>query len=206
MAPRITLLLGLLVVAAVVAITLAPSEARRSGTNNVPVSGPVAALAPGAEVCQPEDVPEQTRVVRLHVAAGTGAPARPVVRIVGAGGAARSRGRPREVASGVFDVALSSTAPAGPADVCVRNGGTRLLEVFGYPAGERREGRTGPIAFDYYRPGRESWLQVAGVVGDRVSFGKSGLLGGAALWLAVALVLTAWAFAFTALWRIGGSE
>jgi len=202
MRTRLLLVAGLAAVAVVVAITLAPSEPRRSGTNNVPLAGPVASLPPGAAACQREDVPEQTRVVRLHVDAADGRP-RPVVRVGDDGASGR---RVRRVADGTVDVTLARDAPEGSAEVCVRNAGARTLDVLGYPTGERRGRPTGPIAFDYYRAGSESWWQVAPAVAQRMSFGKSGLLGGWALWLAVALVLIAWALAARALWLIGAPE
>lgn len=204
MAPRAALFLGLLALAAVVVLSLAPSEPRRSGTNNVPATAAVARLAAGAETCQPEDIPASTRALRLAVEPAGGA--RVVVEIA-SGGTSPVGGRARVAAdAGAVEVELSRGPAAGAARLCVRNTSRNSLALLGYPTGERGGRPTGPIRVDYYRGGSESWWGVTGALADRFAYGKSGLLGGGALWLTAGLVLTAWALAAAALWRIGAPE
>jgi hypothetical protein len=204
MASRVVLLLGLVVVAGVLVVTLAPEEPRRSGTNNVPATAPVVRLAPEADECQDEDVPEATRALRLR--AEPRGSQRVAVRVVASDGAV-VRGRAASVDDdGNVDVELPRRPAPGAGTVCVRNASARQLALVGFPTGERAGRPTGPIAIDYYRAGRESWWQIAGAVADRAAFGMSRLLGGAALLLAALLLIGAWGLAVAALWRIGAER
>lgn len=180
-------IVGVAVVAAAcfLLVVLSGSEPRRSGTDNIAPAGVALKLAPGQRACQAENVPDDTaRVALAGAPAAGGTQAARLTVAVERDGKVVTRGRPAGLtADGRVDVALASTPPAGPADLCVRNDDRQPLTLLGAPE---------VFAVDYYRAGDESWWRVAPAVADRFELGKAGFLGPWALWLALAAVVAAW--------------
>jgi hypothetical protein len=166
-------------------VVLSGSEPRRSGTDDLAPAGVAATLAPGERACQPTSVPDDSaRVALAGAPAAGGAGAARLTVTVERGGEVVARGRFAGLtADGRLDVALASTPPPGPAELCVRNAGRQPLTLLGAPE---------VLAVDYYRAGDESWWQVAPAVADRFGLGKAGFVGSWALWLALGAVVAAW--------------
>jgi hypothetical protein len=199
MRQRLVLAAGFVALAIAALWVLAQDAPRRAGTNNVQPSGEVARLAPGREVCQPEDVPPSTRSVAVwgHARGTSGSEVR------GRSGSAR--------ADGTIRIELSSAPSPGSAELCLTNRGPTRLTLLGavtaVPEEVSRSLRSsrpvGVLGVNYYREGSESWLQLAPTVADRFSLGKAGFLGGWTLWLVLATVLAGWVCAVAA---VGGRE
>jgi hypothetical protein len=185
---------GVAVAAAVCAlvVVLLGGEPRRSGTNNVAVAGEAVSLAPRERICQPESVPGDTARVAIAAAPQAGVAAAPRLTVeVERGGRAVASGRPDgSLTDGRLDVPLDPAPPPGAVELCVRNDGRGPLALLGQPD---------VLAVDYYRSGSESWLAAAPAVARHFGFGKAGLLGSWALWLALVAVVAAWLGAWLAL-------
>jgi hypothetical protein len=188
-----TALLGLAVAIAVgtVVLVLSGSEPRRSGTNNVPGGGEIAQLDPGDRRCQAADVPGGTGRVAVPAYSPAGEPVRLAVTVRSAAGGARSLGSTSAVAPDGDPLApLEPAPPSGAAEVCVRNAGAGRVALLGI---------SNVFGVDFYPRSDQSWWQAAPAVARHFGFGKSGLVGAWALWLALALVLGAWIAAWRAL-------
>lgn len=215
MRPRVTLAAGVLALAVALVVVLSAEESRLAGTNNVVPGGAAGFLFPGAVGCQPANVPPGTRSVVLRAAGEGAARARLELTIEDARGT-RMRALSRPPSSdGVLEIPLAREPEQGEGTLCARNRGRAPLVLLGYETDDRatarelqaeRPGLRGVVAVEYRRGGEESWWDVAGVVSERFAFGKSGLFGGAELWLAIAAILGALALAVVVLARGVASE
>jgi hypothetical protein len=209
MRERFVLAAGLLVVVMAALWVLTEGAPRRAGTNNVRPSGEVARLAPGREICQPEDVPSSVRSVAIWgEARGRLATPPRVEASIRAAHGWEVRGRSGSLGpDGSIRIELSHSPPAGEAQLCVSNPNPTALSLLGAVTSApsdvsrslRRSRSVGVLGVDYYRDGSESWLQLAPTVADRFSLGKAGFLGGWTLWLAMAAIGGAWACAVVAI-------
>lgn len=204
---RIALGAAAAALAALILLTLAGSKQRISGSNRVPNPTFAATIPPHSSICQRgELVPADTAALRMTIASyGQRTP--PVsYDLRDPGGAQIASGSiGGGFRQGVVDLPLAgrvrTTRPG--TRFCLTDAGSVRIALAGvapYGAtGARLElsgGSTplGALRIDYLRPGRESWLSLAGVLAYRFTLGKGSLVAGWAwagalvLMLAVAVI------------------
>ncbi len=191
---------GLIALAVILLVVLGQKAQRRSGTDLTPNGAFVAALAPGEQTCQGDELlPGGTSAARATI--GTYGKPGPRLKLTFTrpGGALLSSGRlAAGWREGVVQIPLThvSTAVAG-ARACLRDLGPGSIAVAGtlpdpgfvMQVGARQlEGR---LRYDYMRPGRESWLQLLPTIVYRSTLAKGGLVRHWAWIGAVVLMLLA---------------
>ncbi|HEY1275483.1 MAG TPA: hypothetical protein VGF25_11250 [Thermoleophilaceae bacterium] len=208
---RLAIGLGFAVVAVGLLISLGRSDQRLAGTNaQVQVSGNAVPVAAGRVLCQPEGIPADTAEVRVYV----GTPARvagPLDVTFRKGGRVLATGTLRELRDGVPATASMSPRIANEvpgAKVCFHNRGRSRI----YLAGDRtpvRGSGANPYGtvfddeprVDYLRPGRESWLALAGTIAHRFGLEKTSFFGPWTMWVVFGLIGCTWLAAVLLLLR-----
>jgi hypothetical protein len=173
---------AVVVVAAGLAVALADSKPRQSGSNYVPEAGPVATVRGNGTRCQPgQTIPADTGALRLLV--GTyGRPVPGLRATVKRGG--------RTISSGTF-----AGGPEGHVSIPMQrvarrvDGATVCIGVMA-PPGTRTVlyGGSGLVRLEWLRPGSESWFGISGTVAHRFGLGR-GFFGGAWVLALVAMLL-----------------
>lgn len=207
-----TLAVGLLVLLAGLAATLAHASVRRTGTNDVTVKGVVDHVSGGRRICQDERMPAETAAVSLSVArTGGSAPPLAVELIDAAQRTPFAGGSARGWSDGAAIAPLASpVAHERAVLLCVRlaaphGGGSALL--LGAPA-ERATSATrdgeplgGRFRIDYLEDGARSWWSYAPMVAGRMA--RAGVWAGAlvpliaGLLVSLSIGLAAWLLART---------
>ena len=180
-----TALLGVLVVQGLTEI-----QPRRSGTNSVFPSAPVAALARGQTLCQIATVPRGTGAIEIPFENGARAAGTRMEVRVQATKQLVARADAGPVRARATRFTLSRPLPADvDARVCLRQAAGRGKPVLGSAdkTGLELDGRIvgGAISMAYYRPGRERLISLLPEVARRIGRTR-GQLGGA--WRAVAVI------------------
>jgi hypothetical protein len=192
------------------ALLLTREEPRLAATNSVAPAVYVTTLEPGQRLCQPhQQLPAQAAAARLF-AGVYGRPGPPMRVTVGQGARQVAAGSASGYGDGMIRVPLRRVArgPVGDATLCVLNRGPGRLALGGRP--EPPSGTVvgatplqARVYVGWLRPGRESWLDLAGTVAERAGVGKAGFMGAWTLWAALALIVAAAALALTTVvrWR-----
>lgn len=198
MSPRIAALAAGAVVLAILVVVLSAASPRRSGTNSIPVAGPIVAVAPGASVCRSGEVlPAGTVAVRV----ATPGPASVVMTVDGPAGRVATAAARAPAGARVVRFELPEVGRDIPgARVCLRNRGAAPLSLDGsiLPGTKRRQ-----PTIDYLRPGDESGWALVPTVAARVGRSGTGIVEGWAFWGALALVAAGWAAGLAAVLRGG---
>ena len=200
--------IALVLVLATVAAVLDDERPRLAATNSkVMVSGISLSIGPGEERCQGgEYIPQETARLRMFVGGfdpGSGRPLALTARHPDGREAFRARleGGYRP---GTVDVAVPQPAQdvAGGL-LCIQNDGAEPMAFAGNltPLGEDAQlgpnspgaRRSDEVRIDYYRPGRESWLDIAPEIATRFQLFKPGFMGAWTMWAALAAVALLWA-------------
>jgi hypothetical protein len=174
---------------------LSQSNIRRSGTNHVDLPHFVAGASRHQAICQRETVPEDTGAAMMLITDYHEQPTPAIelsVRTAG-GRVLASGGLPQGWIEGDRYIRLSPPVPrTTEAQLCLADRGRNPITVAGENvepaagatvAGQRVNGR---MSVMWYRPGNETWLDVASVVLARIRHGKASWFGP---WLPVAFVL-----------------
>ena len=197
--PAAVLAGGLVLLAAGVLATLARSDDRLAGANNVPRQQFVALVPAKATLCQRDEfVPAGTGALRLLI--GTyyrpGGSVRLSIRSR-AGGVTRGGLAPGWEQGDVRIPVEEVRRDVRAASVCLTNGGDSRIAIAGSPgpresaarvSGKRARGR---VHVHYLHPRRESWLQAAPRVARRFAVGKPGFMGSWTFTVALLLSLAA---------------
>jgi hypothetical protein len=184
LATRLILVLGLVGLAAAVAVVLGQSEQRLAGTNDVPAGTAGRTVLGGQTVCQAEVLFPDTAGVRFR--ATPGGSAGPPLDVWGS----PSTGQPQFMhgsipagwRAGWVLVPTQTLRRATSGQVCIRNNGSPPIRLAGW---------VGQARFEYVRPGRESWWSTIPAIWQRFGVGKAGWEGSWTLVLALVLVLAA---------------
>lgn len=207
---------GLVLVLATVASFLGDERPRLAATNSkVNVSGVAVSIGPGEERCQGgEYIPRETALLRMYVGGFPTAGGHPLelwARYADGREAMRTR-----LAGGYGPGPVEVAVPQPAEDVaggflCIRNDGPQPMGFAGNltPAGlDAQLGpnspgarRTDEVRVDYYRPGRESWIDIAPEIATRFQLFKPGFMGAWTMWAALAAVGLLWAVVVTVLVR-----
>jgi hypothetical protein len=193
-----------LVLLAALAISLAHSQPRLTGTNSVPLRGPVVGIRAGEQLCQPDQLlPEDSGRMRMFLSpakAGRKPEALVTIRQKQDGVIARTAGRYRS--PGVLDASIDPPVRRTrlDADVCIRNTGrdtvvmSGILTPFG---GVLLRGKKLDVALTtlWFERDETSWLSQLGAVIPRVGHARIG--GSWAFWIASLLLLSALGLALT---------
>ena len=177
---------------------LARSDSRLTGTNSVPLQGPVVGIRKGEQLCQPGQLmTKDSARMRMFLAsakAGRKPEVLVTIRQPQDGVIARVPARYRD--PGVIDVAIDPPVRKTrlDAEVCIRNTGRGTAVVSGIltPYGNvRLRGKKLDVALTtlWYEAEKRSWLSELGAVIPRVGHARVG--AGWAFWIAAALLLTA---------------
>jgi hypothetical protein len=189
---------GLVAIAVILVVVLSQKAQRRSGTDLTP-SDTVAATVPGGrQACQDEELlPAGTAAVQATVTAfGQPLPALRIVFTAGPGGRVLSSGAlPAGRAPGLVRIPIRFVAHASQGvRACLRNLGPASIGVTGaYPDPPHQMLVGGAVAagrlrYDYYRRGRESWMQLLPTIVYRWTLAKAGLVRHWA-WVAIPLLM-----------------
>lgn len=162
-------------------VTLAHAQPRRTGTNDVTVSGVVDTLTPGHRLCQDEPVPAGTDMLRLPaVPAGRTSPGLSVELRDASTAAPIARGRLDAWSSAPARIPLRPrVARDRRATICLRIAGSGRADVLGGPArggpSATDDGRRlgGVVHFDYLRADAQSWWSFAPTVVTRLGRGRA---------------------------------
>jgi 4-amino-4-deoxy-L-arabinose transferase-like glycosyltransferase len=182
--------------AAVAAYVLFGIQAPRvSGVTRVKPERPVAAVAPGADVCQLVTVPAGTGAVQT-LTPGPAAPAGLSLRLRTQSGGALAGSRSVAARNGGLRFALDRTVRRDtPAQLCIRSTAAAPVALLGDLAntGLTRGGQDvrGALALIFYRPGQESVATLAGLVATRIGRVRGAFGGGWRAPVIVALLLVA---------------
>ncbi len=168
------------------AVVLAQSAPRSSGSNLVPELGEAAKLRGPDRRCQEgETVPADTGAVRLLIGTyGRPAPAlrlvvqRPGGRIVTRGGA------PAGGPEGRVDIPVREVEQAEP--------GVRVCLLVGSGGRFVLYGAAGRVHYEWLRPGSESWLELLPTIAHRFALGRWNPLGPLLLPALALLLAAAW--------------
>lgn len=198
----VTLAVGAVLLAAGLIATLSHAGVRRSGTNDVVLTGTADTLRPGHTLCQTERIPARTAAIETSAVLSGPAAATVLVQVLDPATGAR-------LASGTVGEGAGPprTAPLRPAIqreraalVCMQLRAAKRgasAEVYGSPTDPAEESATdgsrslgARVRFDYLRAGRESWWSFAPTVAERLGRGRA-WFGAAAAPLAALLVLIA---------------
>lgn len=194
----VVLAAGLVAVLAALAFDATRSVRRLAGSNGVGSVEFVAVVGAGQVFCQrAEDVPQGAGTMRMTI--GTYDRPGPLLRssVQSADGRRVLAGRLAPGwRQGIVDVPLgTSDAPGTPgALVCLANRGAHRIALGGAPlgrrAGARVDGRParGRVRIEYVDGRRTSATDLAGTIASRMQVAR-GLWGGAAPWVALALLL-----------------
>lgn len=205
---------GLVLVVATAAAVLDDERPRLAATNSkVIVSRVAVTIGPGEERCQGgEYIPQETARLRMYV-----------------GGFDQDGGYPLEVSARYADGREATRAwleggyRPGPVDLpvpqpardvaggvlCIQNEGpgpmgfAGNLTPPGLGPGPNSPGArpTDEVRVDYYRPGRESWFEIAPEIAARFALFKPGFVGAWTMWAALAAVGALWAVVVAVLAR-----
>lgn len=213
---RLTLVVGAVALAAILAVMLTRPGARAAYDNGRFVERGVV-LRPGELGCQSSEfIPAGSPRVRIWVSTA-GKPGGPLQVEVRRGAHVVARGRTvGPYRDSAVDVALPAVRRAiAHATVCVRNTSSAQVAVMGsyVPAAPRRLGQIGastvaarnapaivdgrdyaePIRMrlEWLVPGRRSWLSFAGTVARRASFVRASFAGVWTFWAALAAAAVA---------------
>jgi hypothetical protein len=189
---------GLVAIAAILVVVLSQKAQRRSGTDLTP-SDTVAATVPGGRrACQDEELlPADTAAVQATVTAfGQPLPALQIVFTAGPGGRVLSSGGlPAGRPPGLVRIPIRYVAHATQGvRACLRNLGPASIGVAGgYPDPPHQMLVGGAVAagrlrYDYYRRGRESWMQLLATIVYRWTLAKAGIVRHWA-WVAIPLLM-----------------
>jgi hypothetical protein len=166
------------------AVVLAQSAPRSSGTNLVPELGEVAKLRGPDKLCQEgEAVPADTGAVRLLIGTyGRPAPALRMVARLPGGRILTRGGEPAGGPEGHVDIPVRKIEEAARSvRVCLFVGAGGPVVLYG---------ADGRVHYEWLRPGSESWLELLPTIAHRFALGRSNVLGPLLL-PALALVLAA---------------
>ena len=197
------IVLALVLLVALV-ISLAHTQPRLTGTNSVPLRGPVVGLRAGEQLCQPGQLlPEDSGRMRMFLSPAKAGP-KPetlvTIRQKQDGVIVRTAGRYRS--PGVLDASIDPPVRRTrlDADVCIRNTGrdtvvmSGILTPFG---GVMLRGKKLDVALTtlWFEPKETAWPAQLGAVIPRVGNARIG--GSWAFWIASLLLLSALALALT---------
>jgi hypothetical protein len=189
---------GLLAIAVILGVVLSQKAQRRSGTDLTP-SDTVAATVPGGrDACQDEELlPADTAAVQATITAfGQPLPALQIVFTAGPGGRVLSSGElPAGRRPGFVRIPIRYVSHASQhVRACLRNLGPASIGIVGaYPDPPNHMLVGGAIApgrlrYDYYRRGRESWMQLLPTIVHRWTLAKAGIVRHWA-WVAIPLLM-----------------
>lgn len=198
---------GLVLAAGLLVAVLTDSRPRLAATNSkVIVSGVELVVLPGHERCQGGVfVPKDAARLRLYVGASgrpTGQPLLLAIRARG-GEPVSSLAVPADYRPGPLDVAMRPPPrPVEQGTFCVSNVGDAPMAFAGNLTPDSPDAGVGPndpgsgpgdeVRVDFFRPGRESWLELAPAVARRFSLFKPSFAGPWTMWAALAVVLVLW--------------
>jgi len=183
-------------------IVLTRSDPRLTGTNSVPLQGPVVGLYPRLQLCQPGQLmaKDSGRVRMFLSPANPDEPPETLVTIRTAEDGVVARVPGRYPAPGVIEATIDPPVRRTRLDavVCIRNMGKGTVVLSGIltPFGTvRLRGKKLDTALTtlWYAEDEKSWLSELGAVIPRVGHARAG--GGWAFWIAALLSLTALALA-----------
>jgi hypothetical protein len=189
---------GLVAIAVILVVVLSQKAQRRSGTDLTPSDTVAATVQGGRQACQDEELlPADTAAVQATVTAfGQPLPALQIVFTAGPGGRVLSSGRlAAGRRAGLVRIPIGYVARATQhVRACLRNLGPASIGITGaYPdppnhmlvGGAVAEGR---LRYDYYRRGRESWMQSLPTIVHRWTLAKGGIVRHWA-WVAIPLLM-----------------
>lgn len=188
---------GLVAIAAILVVVLSQKAQRRSGTDLTP-SDTIAATVPGGrQACQDEELlPADTAAVQATVTAfGQPLPALQIVFKGPGGRVLSSGGLPAGRPPGLVRIPIRYVAHASQGvRACLRNLGPASIGITGaYPDPPHQMLVGGAVAagrlrYDYYRRGRESWMQLLPTIVYRWTLAKAGIVRHWA-WVAIPLLM-----------------
>ncbi|MDQ3680168.1 MAG: DUF2142 domain-containing protein [Actinomycetota bacterium] len=206
---RLAAVVGSLLVVAMLVAVVTDSRPRLAATNTrVLASGIAFTVLPGHEHCQGgEFVPEETRSLRLYVGTfdrPTGPPLDMSIRH--AGGELASSGH---VPAGYPPGRLEAQIREPGRDVengsfCLRNAGAAPVSLAGnltplnretFAPGEHESTTGEGIRIDYFRGGRESWIELSPEIARRFRQFKPSFFGTWTMWGVLAGLLLLWGVA-----------
>jgi hypothetical protein len=189
---------GLVAIAVILVVVLSQKAQRRSGTDLTPSDTVAATVQGGRQACQDEELlPADTAAVQATVTAfGQPLPALQIVFTAGPGGRVLSAGRlPAGRPPGLVRIPIGHVAHASQGvRACLRNLGPASIGVVGaYPDPPHQMLVGGAVAagrlrYDYYRRGRESWMQLLPTIVHRWTLAKAGIVRQWA-WVAIPLLM-----------------
>lgn len=210
---------GMLLVVGMLVAVLGDSRPRLAATNSKVAASRVAIpVLPGEQRCQGgEFVPRESAKIRLYPGFPRGGPGQPLVvsilddlgRLVGQANV--QGGYP----AGRLDVAIPRPPrDLAPASFCLHNTGQQPVTFAGNLTAASPEALPGPngpgarqtdeVRVDYFREGRESWLQLAPEIAQRFALFKPFFFGPWLMWATLAVVVGVFAFVIALLvTRIG---
>jgi hypothetical protein len=198
---RLMLGVALLAAAGALVLDMSGRAPRLAGTDHVGATVFVATLPHGGTLCQPAmSLPSDTR--RIEVLLGTYGAPRPAIwsSFRASDGRTIASGElPAGTAQGKLLIPLRyAHGPATNGTLCLHAVGKRKLAFAGEPFGAGVDARAGGrvqagrISVYYYRPGRESWWQLLGVLDERFGLGKAPFFGDWTLPAMALLLLGVW--------------
>jgi len=213
---RIAVAVGAALVLGLLAIVLLQSQPRLSGSNaKVRTSGVALVIEPGGRRCHRQDVPADTRAVRLF-ASPVWVGAGPLTVAISDRGRRLAQGRAASILEeSVLRLPLDRALERDlwPARVCISNDGATpaafagdRTPVFESPTNPGSELLDDDVRVDLLRPGRESWVDLASSIDNRFALGKASFFGPWTIWAVLVLVVLTWIAALRFLWRQAGSE
>jgi len=213
---RLAVALGLVLVVATAAAVVDDERPRLAATNSkVNVSGVALTIGAGEERCQGgEYIPEETTRLRMYVG-GFGPAGGPPLEVWALYADGREATRTRLDAGyrpGPVDVPVPSPADDVAGGVlCIRNQGSEAMGFAGNLTPLGADAQLGPnspgarptdeVRVDYYRPGQESWMEIAPEIASRFELFKAGFVGAWTMWAALATVGVLWVVVVTLLVR-----
>lgn len=200
---RLAAAAGGLIIAVMLLAVLTDSRPRLAATNTrVLASGVALTVAPGLERCQDgEFVPHEASRIRLYVSTPDGRAGPPLDIAIRdpAGRLATSARVPAGYRPGFLDATIPRPRQdVAPGSFCLRNVGTTPVTFAGNFTGinpaafnpdEVKPASGEGIRVDYFRPGRESWLELAPEIAHRFATFKPSFFGSWTMWAVLAALL-----------------
>ncbi len=212
---RLALSVAVLILLGAIAVVLAQSASRRSGTNGIPSETFAVVLAPGDAVCQPgELIPGDTTALQATIGTyGLPGPRVQVTATASSGESVTQGGLAPGWRQGVVSLPVALVRQTTPGvRVCLRDQGpsriaiggsapfTASVEILG---AQRSRSASAGLRFDYMRPGHESWFSLLPTLWHRMTLAKGDLVRHWAPWGALVLMVVAGALSVAALGRRG---
>ncbi|HEY4825081.1 MAG TPA: hypothetical protein VIH49_08520 [Solirubrobacteraceae bacterium] len=189
---------GLVAIAVILVVVLSQKAQRRSGANLTPGDTIAATVLGERQACQDDELlPADTAAVQATITAfGQPLPALRIVFTSGPGGRVLSSGGlPAGRRAGLVRIPIRYVARSSqPVRVCLRNLGPASIGITGaYPDPPNQMLVGGAVAagrlrYDYYRRGRESWMQLLPTIVHRWTLAKAGIVRHWA-WVAIPLLM-----------------